>query len=77
MTALVSAGRLMEVLLSGEPVTLLDVRWSLAAGPGHAAYRAGHLPGAVFVNLDTDLSAPPGRSRSARPPLRSRPGRDW
>jgi len=60
MTALVSAGRLMERLLAGEPVALLDVRWSLAEGPGYAAYRAGHLPGAVFVDLETDLSAPPG-----------------
>ena len=60
MTALVSAGRLIELLLGSEPVTLLDVRWSLAGGPGYGAYRAGHLPGAVFVDLDTDLSAPPG-----------------
>jgi len=60
MTALVSAGRLIEVLLAGDPVTLLDVRWSLADGPGHGAYRVGHLPGAVFVDLDTDLSAPAG-----------------
>ena len=60
MTALLSAGRLAEVLASGEPVTLLDVRWSLGGGPGRAAYTAGHLPGAAFVDLDKDLSGPPG-----------------
>ena len=61
MTALVSAGRLAEVLASGEPVTLLDIRWSLAGGADRAAYTAGHLPGAVFIDLDKHLAAPPGR----------------
>ncbi len=61
MKTLVSAGRLAEMLTSGEPVTLLDVRWSLGdpAG-GRSAYAEAHLPGAVFVDLDADLAAPPG-----------------
>jgi thiosulfate/3-mercaptopyruvate sulfurtransferase len=42
------------------PPVLLDVRWSLAGGPGRADYAAGHLPGARFVDLDTDLADPPG-----------------
>ncbi len=41
--------------------TLLDVRWQLAGPPGRDAYLAGHLPGAVFVDLDRDLAAPAGR----------------
>jgi thiosulfate/3-mercaptopyruvate sulfurtransferase len=40
--------------------TLLDVRWDLATGPDPDAYAAGHIPGAVFVDLDRDLAAPPG-----------------
>lgn len=43
-----------------QPPVLLDVRWQLGGPPGAAAYRAGHLPGAVFVDLDRDLSAAPG-----------------
>ncbi len=39
--------------------TVLDVRWSLA-GPEREAYLAGHVPGAVFCNLDRDLAAPAG-----------------
>jgi thiosulfate/3-mercaptopyruvate sulfurtransferase len=35
------------------------VRWTLA-GPDRDAYLAGHLPGAVFVDLDTELAGPPG-----------------
>ncbi len=38
---------------------LLDVRWSLA-GPERAAYLAGHIPGALFVDLDAELAGPPG-----------------
>jgi thiosulfate/3-mercaptopyruvate sulfurtransferase len=41
-------------------VVLLDVRWRLGGPPGIEAYRAGHIPGAVFVDLDRDLAAPPG-----------------
>ncbi|MFD0665301.1 sulfurtransferase [Thermocatellispora tengchongensis] len=40
--------------------TVLDVRWRLAGPPGAESYREGHLPGAVFCDLDTDLAGPPG-----------------
>jgi len=43
-------------------VLLFDVRWALTdPSSGRAAYEAGHIPGAVFVDLDADLSAPAGR----------------
>jgi thiosulfate/3-mercaptopyruvate sulfurtransferase len=41
-------------------VTLLDARWRLAGPPGRGDYAAGHLPGAVFVDLDAQLCGPPG-----------------
>jgi len=47
-------------LLDGAPMTLLDVRWSLSGPPGRQAYEAGHVPGAVFVDLERDLAGPPG-----------------
>jgi thiosulfate/3-mercaptopyruvate sulfurtransferase len=40
--------------------TLLDVRWRLGGPPGRELYAAGHIPSAVFADLDRDLSAPPG-----------------
>jgi thiosulfate/3-mercaptopyruvate sulfurtransferase len=43
-----------------EQTTLLDVRWSLNGPPGIDEYLKGHLPGAVFVDLDRELSAAPG-----------------
>jgi thiosulfate/3-mercaptopyruvate sulfurtransferase len=42
------------------PPVLLDVRWRLGGPPGIESYRAGHLPGAVFADLDADLAAEPG-----------------
>ncbi|GAA4219934.1 thiosulfate/3-mercaptopyruvate sulfurtransferase [Streptosporangium album] len=41
--------------------TVLDVRWKLGGGPPNIdSYREGHVPGAVFCGLDTDLAAPAG-----------------
>ena len=57
---LVSPAALAEEL-AGEPApVLLDVRWRLGGPPGLDSYREGHLPGAVFVDLDRHLAAPPG-----------------
>jgi thiosulfate/3-mercaptopyruvate sulfurtransferase len=38
---------------------LADVRWYLDGRSGREAYDAGHLPGAVFVDLDAWLSGDP------------------
>jgi thiosulfate/3-mercaptopyruvate sulfurtransferase len=53
------AAVLAELMRSAQPPTLLDVRWTLAKD-GRAAYAAGHLPGAVFADLDDDLCGQPG-----------------
>ena len=39
---------------------VLDARWRLAGPPGIDSYQQGHLPGAVFADLDRDLASPPG-----------------
>jgi len=55
---LISADDLLARCAAAEPPVLLDVRWSLTGPPGRAEYERGHVPGAVFVDLDTQLSAP-------------------
>jgi len=40
--------------------TVLDVRWELGGPPGRELYLDGHIPGAVFVDLDAALAGPPG-----------------
>ncbi|MFE5706235.1 hypothetical protein [Rhodococcus koreensis] len=52
----ISAPELGELLDSDASIVVLDVRWSLAAPDGRAAYEAGHIPDAVYVDLEADLS---------------------
>jgi thiosulfate/3-mercaptopyruvate sulfurtransferase len=54
-------------LASSTPPIVLDVRWSLGGPPGVGDYRIGHIPGAQFVDLDLELSAPPGPGRHPLP----------
>ncbi|MEU6007906.1 sulfurtransferase [Streptomyces sp. NPDC047453] len=78
MNAIISASDLASALAEPRPPVLLDVRWQLslatAAGAapfdGRAAHAAGHIPGAVFVDLDRELaSAPRGNGRHPLPDL--------
>jgi thiosulfate/3-mercaptopyruvate sulfurtransferase len=57
---LVDAEGLAAELDGRHPPLLLDVRWRLGAGSLRDDYLAGHLPGAVWVDLDADLAGPPG-----------------
>ena len=57
---LVSVPALAADLASGPGPTLLDVRWQLGGPPGIDSYRRGHLPAAVFTDLDRDLAGRPG-----------------
>jgi thiosulfate/3-mercaptopyruvate sulfurtransferase len=40
--------------------SILDVRWELGKPSQREAYQAGHIPGAAFVDLETELAGPPG-----------------
>jgi thiosulfate/3-mercaptopyruvate sulfurtransferase len=65
--ALVTAAELAAAIDDPE-LRIADVRWSLAApAAGRAAYDEGHVPGAVFVDLDTVLTAPVGPGRHPLP----------
>jgi thiosulfate/3-mercaptopyruvate sulfurtransferase len=57
---LTSVSELAAALAGDQAPVLLDVRWRLGGPPGIDSYLAGHLPGAVYVDLDTQLASPPG-----------------
>jgi thiosulfate/3-mercaptopyruvate sulfurtransferase len=57
---LVSVEALAANLASGPGPVVLDVRWQLGGPPGLDSYRRGHVPTAVFTDLDRDLAGPPG-----------------
>ena len=60
LNPLVDAATLAAELAGDCAPVLLDVRWRLGGPPGADSYLAGHLPGAVFADLDRDLAGPPG-----------------
>lgn len=41
-----------------DDVVVVDVRWYMDGRSGHDEYANGHIPGAVWADLDRDLSAP-------------------
>ncbi len=53
---LITAAQLAWQLAADEPLMVLDVRWQLTEPDGRAAYERGHIPGAVYVSLEDELS---------------------
>jgi thiosulfate/3-mercaptopyruvate sulfurtransferase len=65
--ALISVSALNDRLIDPH-VRVIDVRWVLGQpGKGREAYDAGHLPGAIFVDVDTVLTAKEGPGRHPLP----------
>ncbi len=64
---LIRAGELAALLESRPDTVLLDVRWALGETHGREEYEAGHIPGALFVDLETELSAPPSPQAGRHP----------
>ena len=54
--ALISADELLRLQASGPTPRLLDVRWTLPKPDGRDDFAAGHIPGAIYVDLDTELA---------------------
>lgn len=64
---LVSAAWLAEHLQEPD-LRIIDVRWYLTEpGRGRSEYAAGHIPGAVYLDIDTDLSSPRGQGPGRHP----------
>ena len=57
MTPLITANQLEEIINSGENVLICDCRFDLVDPlAGRKSYLEGHIPGALYVDLDQDLS---------------------
>jgi thiosulfate/3-mercaptopyruvate sulfurtransferase len=53
---LISGAALAELLGGEESPTVLDVRWELGARSMRSEYLRAHIPGAAFVDLESELS---------------------
>jgi len=53
---------------SDADLRVADVRWSLMEkDKGRTAYGEGHIPGAVFIDVDTELASPRGQGPGRHP----------
>jgi thiosulfate/3-mercaptopyruvate sulfurtransferase len=70
---LITAAELSRLIEQGDSPTILDVRWQLNEPNGHASYVQGHIPGAVYVSLEDELTdhTIAGRGRHPLPSGRS------
>ena len=73
MSSLIQADELAAELAAASATSkarprILDVRWKLGGPPGRPLHAAGHIPGAVYVDLDTELAGH-GHPTDGRHPL--------
>jgi thiosulfate/3-mercaptopyruvate sulfurtransferase len=68
MEILITPTELDLALRTRDDVRVLDVRWSLGGPPGGPLHEAGHIPGAVYVDLDAELAGH-GAPEEGRHPL--------
>ncbi|GAB3621103.1 sulfurtransferase [Glutamicibacter endophyticus] len=65
---LISAAELLQLVNAPTGnLVLLDVRWVLGRNDNVEQYLAGHLPGAVFVDLERELSGRTGEHTGRHP----------
>lgn len=69
LPVLITAAGLDDLLHTGDPApVVLDVRWRPGDPDGRAHYLKEHIPGPLYVDLDTGLSAPATAQSGRRPP---------
>jgi thiosulfate/3-mercaptopyruvate sulfurtransferase len=75
MNTLISVPQLAS-LLGQASIMVFDCRFALTdSGAGRRAYQRAHIPGAVFVDMNRDLSTPPISGKTGRHPLPAKS--DW
>jgi 3-mercaptopyruvate sulfurtransferase SseA len=67
MTVTTTVSELRDLLACDTPPVVLDVRWALGDPHGRDHYAEGHIPGAVYVDLDTELAGPPSPEGGRHP----------
>ncbi|MGW7202352.1 sulfurtransferase [Streptomyces sp. NPDC054837] len=67
MSVTTTVSELRDLLDSDHPPVVLDVRWALGDPHGRDHYARGHIPGAVYVDLDGELAGPPSPEGGRHP----------
>ncbi len=67
MTVTTTAAELSAALAQHDRPVVLDVRWQLGDDQGRQRYLDGHIPGALYVDLDGDLAGRPSPAAGRHP----------
>jgi thiosulfate/3-mercaptopyruvate sulfurtransferase len=68
MNPLITTNQLQVLLNSGAHVLICDCRFDLAyVSAGREAYAKGHIPGSIYVDLETDLSGTKTETKGRHP----------
>lgn len=57
---LITIDELAATLQAGQSLRLLDIRFDPGKGSAKSRYLEGHIPGAIYVDLPTELAGPKG-----------------
>ncbi|GGY93963.1 sulfurtransferase [Streptomyces nitrosporeus] len=60
MKPIITASECMSEFTGPRPPVFLDVRYEMGGPHGRIGYDTGHIPGAVFVDLEAELAGPAG-----------------
>jgi thiosulfate/3-mercaptopyruvate sulfurtransferase len=63
----ITAAELADLAASEQTVSILDIRFDPSGGKGREQWKAGHIPGAVYVDLATELAGPAAPGQGRRP----------
>lgn len=67
-TTIISAQDLHDLIVAGAPVALFDCTFDLTAPEaGRETFAQGHIPGALYLDLDHDLSGKPDGTNGRHP----------
>lgn len=67
-TPLLVSTEWLAARLDHPTIRIVDVRWYLLEkGRGYQEYLRGHIPAAIFMDIDRDLAAPPGSGPGRHP----------
>ncbi|NCX51548.1 MAG: sulfurtransferase, partial [Burkholderiaceae bacterium] len=71
MNPIITPNQLEELINEGSDVLICDCRFDLTnANTGYEMYKNAHITGAIYVNVDKDLSGPK-TGKNGRHPLPS------
>jgi thiosulfate/3-mercaptopyruvate sulfurtransferase len=65
--SLITVSELVAALSTEHRLVIVDVRWALGRADGYQQFELGHIPGARFADLDSQLASEPSAAEGRHP----------